>query len=443
MKQELKNKLIFVAGSVFGLMILGALIQVVGAQQYQWAPPTDSFPNANTGIPIDTGSSNQSKEGRISFPSEYRDTVLVGNNSWIGNVDNTSRIIFGVGSSKDIVKIYGAGLSLPVGSTGASSETEGLLRYNVGGKKVQFNDGTAWKDVGTGSGGGDSYWSMQSGTLTYGGGNVKITNVTQGTQTGFWNTGTIGANHKNTFALVRTAQADVIGEVLACDTNRFYKQCPQGTGAFYGGGLKDGSAPTAGMTGIDEFADCPSWNGLSGELYVFGTNAECRYYHEELLQHTGFPTYRSMNYVYETRNVGSPTDTATLSVGNISVGGTITSAKVKVADLEYGESKTVSRSNLGIGIHDLGVKGIVTSFTVNTGGGPNEATSFKILDSTEMSSDLGGGAGGFMSGDWYTFFSRNNDVTVGISNIKIFIPPWPGQKQFIDSISIKYIPVQF
>lgn len=169
MKQELKNKLIFVAGSVFGLVILGALIQVVGAQQYQWAPPTDSFPNANTGIPIDTGDIEQPKKASIRFEVNSGAAVKVSDGSWIGNTDGTAMLIFGLGSAKNIIKMYGAGegggFALP--STGSvSNELEGVLRYNVGGKKVQFNDGTAWKDVGTGS--GEGYWKyLAAGGIYY------------------------------------------------------------------------------------------------------------------------------------------------------------------------------------------------------------------------------------------------------------------------------------
>jgi len=111
-----------------------------------------------------------------------------------------------------------------------------------------------------------------------------------------------------------------------------------------------------------------------------------------------------------------------------------------MAGLEYAP-KSISKSGLGIGIHDMGVKGIVTSFKVNTGGSPGEATTFKILSSTELFKFIASDTGGWI-GDWYTFFDRNGDVSVGMDNIKLYIPPWPGKKQYIDNITINYIPVQ-
>lgn len=437
MKQDAKNKLIFVAGSIFGLVVLGALVQVVGAQ-YQWAPPNETFPNANTAPPIDISATGQKKTGNISIEvGTGQSAITVSNNAYVGTPN--SRIIFGAGTG-DIIRIYGGGLALPIG-TGTGGE-EGLVRYNnsSGVKKVQFNDGTNWKDVGTGS--GSSYWTPSSGGIAYTGGNVTITKTTQGTQTGFWATGEIGhAGKENNISLLPRAHAEEVGspKALACDTNDFYRQCPD----FFSGGYKDGSAVNEGSIGYDRFAECPVWNNLQGDLNT--SSGKCNYYTSDfestpVLQHTGNPTYRKAMYNYETRNVGNPSDTAMLTVGNISVGGTSNIKKAKISEFDFSDIKSVTKGGLNVGFHDMGVKGLVVSFTVNTGGSPDQATSFKIFDSMDMPIFMGGGAGGSKTGG-YTFFDRNGDVAVGLNNIHIVIPPDPGGKQFIDSITIKYIPL--
>lgn len=174
MKQDAKNKLIFVAGSVFGLVVLGALVQVVGAQ-YQWVPPSETFPNANTAPPIDISATGQKKIGNISVEvGTGRPAVTVSDNTYVGTTN--SRIIFGAGTGQNTMIMYGEGVTLPHGTAALSNTDEGMIRYNVGGKKVQFNDGTGWKDVGTGTGSGDSYWTTTNGGIAYTGGDVFISN---------------------------------------------------------------------------------------------------------------------------------------------------------------------------------------------------------------------------------------------------------------------------
>ncbi len=451
MKQETKQKLFFVAGAVFGLALLGASVGIIAAQT-TWSPPPGPFPAANVYAPLDTGPEPQEKSGGLILatdPTQFRALFFPESRILTSGSGSLNNLILNAGgevllSAEGSFKISApSGVVLPKLSADPATTAAGSIYYNTTSNSVKLRNSSGWTEIGSG---GESHWSMVSGTLTYGGGDVKIASVTQGTQTGFWNTGSIGANGKNTFAFIPKAQAVETGKALACDTSRFYKECPQGTGAFYGGGFKDGSTPTNGSEGTDEFAECPDWSGLQGELNILGSNASCNYYTEEpdgggrILQHTGYPSYRRMIYEYETRNVGSPTDTATLSVGNISVSGTVDVAKLKMAGLEYAP-KSISKSGLGIGIHDMGVKGIVTSFKVNTGGSPGEATTFKILSSTELFKFIASDTGGWI-GDWYTFFDRNGDVSVGMDNIKLYIPPWPGKKQYIDNITINYIPVQ-
>ncbi len=169
MKQDAKNKLIFVAGSVFGLVVLGALVQVVGAQ-YQWAPPNETFPNANTAPPIDISATGQKKTGNISIEvGSGLSAVTVSNNTYVGTLN--SRIIFGAGPGQNTMIMYGEGVTLPHGTAALSNTDEGMIRYNVGGKKVQFNDGAGWKDVGSG---GSSYWTPTTGGIAYTGGTVFV-----------------------------------------------------------------------------------------------------------------------------------------------------------------------------------------------------------------------------------------------------------------------------
>jgi hypothetical protein len=168
MKQDVKNKLIFVAGSIFGLVVLGALVQVVSAE-YEWAPPGGEFPSANTAPPIDISATGQTKSGTISINVESGPGIILSNNSYVG-ANAQSYIVFGTGSEQSITKVYGGGLALPYGNTNTEGREvpalEGALLYNADARKVQFHNGTAWTDVGTGS--GDSYWKyLSAGGIYY------------------------------------------------------------------------------------------------------------------------------------------------------------------------------------------------------------------------------------------------------------------------------------
>lgn len=88
-----------------------------------------------------------------------------------------------VSDLNDLTWIHSKGLVLPKTSYTGVDAKEGTIRYNAEGKKVEFHNGSGWVDIGTGSGGGDSVWSLGFGGAYYSGNKVTISNAVQ---TGFF-----------------------------------------------------------------------------------------------------------------------------------------------------------------------------------------------------------------------------------------------------------------
>jgi len=239
MKQELKNKLIFVAGSVFGLVILGALIQVVGAQQYQWAPPTDSFPNANTYPPIDIGPNAQVKSGSLTigenanglilFPPEAAsiDAISFPENKTINSGVNK---LYLNANGNIVFSSIGGGLLMPKLNTPPTNPAPGMIYYENGSGTVKLrNNDNAWVDIGTGS--GEGYWKyLQAGGIYY----------TEDSSPGMVTRVVISDSEvQSNFAWERISSGDTSAGTsgsLSCDTSPLTEDCPNpyitGSGAL-------------------------------------------------------------------------------------------------------------------------------------------------------------------------------------------------------------------
>jgi hypothetical protein len=231
MKQELKNKLIFVAGSVFGLMILGALIQVVGAQQYQWAPPPpEGFPNANTYPPIDIGPDPQVKLGSLTIGESLENGLILSRPqaasvkaiSLLQNktIDSGENRLYLNANGNIVFSSVSGGLLMPKLNTPPTNPAPGMIYYENGSGTVKLrNNDNAWVDIGTGS--GEGYWKyLAAGGIYY------TEDASPGTVT---RVVISDSEVQSTFAYELLGTYDTstgASGALPCDTNSLTRDCP-------------------------------------------------------------------------------------------------------------------------------------------------------------------------------------------------------------------------
>ncbi len=179
MKNELKNKLIFVSGAVFGLALLISSVGIISAANVSWTAPTQPFPTATVNPPLDSSSDTQKKAGQILFteisgsgklvsigsgqsaPISFAGSTKTGTvllftkNQSFGVSGSTNKFILSDSSgntaltSDGLFKISASGLVLPTAL--AKSPIPGTVYFDSESKKIKLNtDGTAngWISVG-------------------------------------------------------------------------------------------------------------------------------------------------------------------------------------------------------------------------------------------------------------------------------------------------------
>jgi len=255
--KDTKNKLIFISGVVFALVLLWVSSQVITAT---WQPPTGTFPNANVAPPIDQSGENQSKVGSIEISGRSGAAFIIeqGRSINTSNLGDAFLTLMRLDNSTILKNGYShfdvntLGLLLPRYETNGLNQVEGMITYSPSEKTVKLYNGE-WINIGTGTGSGDSFWRENEGGIYYGGGDVVINNTLAdaSVERGFWPTG-------NTITLSRGENGALYNSRrLACDTSSYTLNTTCSAQQPYTGGYLNQAtpAPVVGDYGYDRYEE--------------------------------------------------------------------------------------------------------------------------------------------------------------------------------------------
>ena len=330
-----KNRIILVAEIVFVAALLWGSAQIIRAQN--WQAPSQAFPGANVMAPLDVSSNPQTKTGTLTLKNAYPyiSSLGTGYKNAIGGIafNSTSLTpvfypftnIAGIDNQTQIQNGFGAlyvntkGLVLPNVGTSGLNGTKGMITYDPSSDTVKLYNGK-WVDIGTGTGtgtGGTEYWKANGSTgILYQGDNVTIDNSLS-FQSGFYYLKTVSLGDiKNSFAFINQASAGTGPsgiKKMNCDTTDTDLECTEN---FYS------QQGDQGEIRYDQYLviTCPpddtfKYYKLNGE--------KCDLYSQDGTYQSSISATKTTYYkefIYETRQVSSGTNSATLFVGSIDVG---------------------------------------------------------------------------------------------------------------------------
>jgi len=345
-----KNRIILVAEIVFVAALLWGSAQIIKAQN--WQAPSQAFPSANVEAPLDVSPNPQIKTGSLTLQrtTPYAVSLGIGYKNAIGGIafnstststsTSTSLIpvfypftsIAGIDNQTQILNGSGAlyvntkGLVLPdnMGTSGLNG-TKGMIIYDLSSDTVKLYNGK-WVDIGTGTGtgtGGTEYWKANGSTgIHYQGDNVTIDNSLPSYQSGFYYLKTVSLGDiKNSFAFINQASASnppagTIGKMGNCDTTVIGLEC---TKDFYSQQEEPGEQD---QIRYDQYLVITCPEDPSQAYYVLD-GEECNLYSNNGTYQSSISATKTTYYkefIYETRQVSSGTNSATLFVGSIDVG---------------------------------------------------------------------------------------------------------------------------
>lgn len=443
---EKNNKVIWLAGALFAVALI---IGSAGAIHAAWQAPNQDFPNQNVGVPLDTSSNPQTKNGQLTLQTAtpYSPILTVGYQNaisglalnatlptkifypmtFIGGVDNQTQIQNGLGA----LYVSTQGLVLPNVGTSGLNATAGMITYDPSSNTVKLYNGSSWTDIGTGTGGG--FWQANgSNGIIYSGGNVTISNGTTATSAGWYAQG-------YDIAIPNGASK------MPCDTTPS-EDC---TNSYYS------YSGTAGSSAYDTAgSSCPNGGNNGGKQLQYLNDPD-----KDLGMGAGLvPSVHAATQncykIFTYQSAQASTNTAALNVATVNASQDITAnGRAKVGSLLIGklglsDIQTLHATAINgrtTPCKDFGVKGIVVSFTANGGGSGGQATQFWIDDSLARDGGHKDSHGGFQDGDYYTIFNDSNNVSYGGGTIKVCFAqdPFNTKAQFLDAIDINYIPLSF
>jgi len=227
----MKQRYVSLILSVVVLFLSAGILSVL-AQQETYSAPTEAFPGGLKDAPVNTGGAPQTKSE--SFAPTQMNFTLNSASKPTGIVLNTGQMIssgvnyFTLSAGSGWALINAQGLVIPKLSASPTA-AEGMIYYDTTGKKVKLYNGTAWADIGTGSGTGDNFWKTDGSGGIYYDGTVTLGNTNVGTGA-FFATGVyVMKNNNNQFSIVNKAYAEAIQPNnnlrLACDVSDTAYDC--------------------------------------------------------------------------------------------------------------------------------------------------------------------------------------------------------------------------
>ena len=316
------SKLIWAVGALFAIALIVGSAGIISAQQ-AWQAPGQAFPDQDVAPPIDTGSSFQTKAQGIGFDNSFTNLPALGlQQSQFIQAGGTTGQLFkltplDITGNSILQNLGGAlnmnvkGLILPNFGISTLNATKGMITYDPSSNTVKLYNGTAWTDIGTGTG-GDTFWKANGTSgIIYNGNSVTISNIASIKANGWY------------FTRTQETSAPSGASKMACDTSASNLECSNDYYSTTGNNGDVAYDQYPATCPVNDASD-PSKNLSKGNRLISTANAKTCY------------NYKIFTYSKTTPGL----NTASLNVGNldaehdVTLGGTLEAGLVQATRLE-------------------------------------------------------------------------------------------------------------
>ena len=307
------SKLIWAVGALFAIALIVGSAGIISAQQ-AWQAPGQAFPDQDVAPPIDTGSSFQTKAQGIGFDNSFTNLPALGlQQSQFIQAGGTTGQLFkltplDITGNSILQNLGGAlnmnvkGLILPNFGISTLNATKGMITYDPTSNTVKLYNGTAWTDVGTGTG-GDTFWKANgSNGIIYNGNSVTVANASLGSPAGWY---FLNYYLNNPPSGSTKFSCDQDPDTFDCNLPNYFS-----------------SNGTPGDKGYDLGSSCPSTGdgNTGGDLLPYSSDPSGTLGMKDGLVPTAHAATQKCYKVYEYKAAVPNSNTATLNIGNVNVG---------------------------------------------------------------------------------------------------------------------------